>query len=131
MVCRRHRTVTNPSTAGWYVGTGCGVLHAIDKTTLVYAVEGCSMKKSLVGLALVAAAFDAGAQTLSLLGPDTHRFTGFNASGFAPKSFTSGLFATVWVSGPATVTYDFIGSESGLVCKLPWRRDGAGDREDR
>ena len=52
------------------------------------------MRKSLVGLALVAAVFGASAQTLSLDSADAYSFTGFNASGFAPNSFTSGLFAT-------------------------------------
>jgi len=74
------------------------------------------MKKSLVGLALVAAALGAGAQTLSLQSPDAYSFSGFNASGAG--SFSSGLFATVWVSGPATVTYDYVGSESGYNTSL-------------
>jgi hypothetical protein len=76
------------------------------------------MKKSLVGLALVAAALGAGAQTLSLDSPHAYSFTGFDASGFAPNSFTSGLFATVLVSGPATVTYEYVGSESGYNTSL-------------
>jgi len=74
------------------------------------------MKKSLVGLALVVAAFGAGAQTLSLDSPDPYSFRGFNAPGVG--SFSSGLFATVWVSGPATVTYDYVGSESGYNTSL-------------
>jgi hypothetical protein len=74
------------------------------------------MKKSLVGLALIAAVFGASAQTLSLDSPDAYSFTGFNAPGVG--SFSSGLFATVWVSGPATVTYEYMGSESGYNTSL-------------
>jgi hypothetical protein len=82
------------------------------------------MKKSLVGLARVAAVFGAGAQTLSLDSPDAYSFTGFNASGYAPNSFTSELFVTVLVSGPARVTYEYMGSESGYNTSLFARYSG-------
>lgn len=76
------------------------------------------MKKSLVGLALVAAAFGAGAQTLSLQTNGTvfNPILNFNAPGV--ETFTSGLFGTLWVSGPATVTYEYMGSESGYDTSL-------------
>lgn len=76
------------------------------------------MKKSLTCLALLAAACGAGAQSLNLENTVSYtNLTGFNPSGSLP-SFTSGLFATVMVSGPATVTYEYMGSESGYDTSL-------------
>lgn len=74
------------------------------------------MKRMLVSLALATSALGAGAQSLSLVSPDPAIFLGFNASGVG--SFATGLFATINVSGPARVTYEFVGSESGYDTSL-------------
>lgn len=76
------------------------------------------MKQALASAVLALASVAAGAQTLSIDSADTVYFAGFNASGFVPGSFSSGLFGTVVLSGPAQITYEYLGSESGYDTSL-------------